>query len=138
MLVACATNDNINLIDDHFGDADYFDIYEVSKLKYILKESIVNSTTSNQHSDPKKAKQILELLHSNGIHLLVNKAFGANITTVKKFLLPVVIRVNSIDQIMKLIQNSFDFISNTIINKKNCYLVINNNSEVHLIETAQK
>ncbi|GEM_PF-2313550 len=136
MLVACATNDNINLIDDHFGDATYFDIYEVNKADYVLKESIVNNTTSDQHSDPKKAKQILELLHSNGIHLLVNKAFGANITTVNKFLLPVVIRVDSIEEILKLIQNSFDFISNTISTKKNCYLVIKENSEVRSIETT--
>ncbi len=136
MLIACATNDNVNLIDDHFGDAQYFDIYHVTKDNYHLKESIVNNITSEKHADPLKAKQILKLLQSTGTELLVNKAFGANIKSVNKFLLPVIIRVDSITEIIKLIQNSFDYISDTLLNKNNVYLIIKDTLEVRSIETT--
>jgi predicted Fe-Mo cluster-binding NifX family protein len=135
MLAACATDDKLNLISDHFGDAKYYNIYDVNENDYSLKETIVNKTTSDLHSDPKKAKQILDLLHTKGVHLLINKAFGANIKVVNKFVLPVVIRVDLIEDVIKLVQNSFSIIENVLETKKDCYLIIKQDEGVKVIET---
>ena len=136
MLIACATDDKVNLINDHFGDAKYFNIYKLEKEKYELVESVDNNTTSDRHADPNKAKQILQLLNSKGVQILMNKAFGPNIKIVNRFLLPVVIRENTILNAINQIQNSFYKIKETIDNKKDCYLLITNEGKVKIIETA--
>ena len=111
MLVACATNDGTKLIKNHFGDASYFNVYNVKRESYSQIESIENKITSEIHADPKKAKQILLLLKSKGIQVLMNRAFGPNITKIKHLVLPLVISEDLISMAIQRIQNSFSKIN---------------------------
>jgi hypothetical protein len=49
-----------------------------------------NSIEEKQHADPKKAKSIIKILKKEGVQVVCNSAFGANIKRVKKKLVPVI------------------------------------------------
>lgn len=136
MIVACATDDNINLTKDHFGDATNFNIYNVGKEIYELVDNVRNNTTSEFHADVNKAKQILELFKNKGVHILMNRSFGPNIKVVNRYVSPVVSRETNIFKAIGHIQNSFNEIDEVINNKKDCYLSINNEGIVKVIETT--
>ena len=133
MFVACATDDGIKLIKNHFGDAAYFNIYNVKKESFSQIESIENNITSDSHADPRKAKQILQLLKGKGVHVLMNKAFGPNITKIKHLVLPLVISEDLISKAIKRIQDSFPEINEIIDNKRNCYLTINKDGKMTVV-----
>lgn len=57
---AFATDDGISFINRHFGDADFYDIYEISADKNKFIKRIDNTTEDEEiHADPKKAKTLL-------------------------------------------------------------------------------
>lgn len=136
MLVACATDDNRLFTKNHFGDALQYNLYHVSKESITLKNSILNSTEEDEdiHANPKKAKAILELLHNRGAELLVNRAFGPNIKVINKYVLPVVVRIEEIEETLLFIQSNYDEIKEILDHKENCFISINN-SQIQLVET---
>lgn len=137
MLVACATNDKINLIDDHFGDAKYYNIYNIDDGIITFIKSIENTITSIVHPDPSKAIKILELLKKEDITILINKAFGANIKVIKKYAIPALIKVNKINEALKLLNSSYDTIQDYIKTAKNFYLVISSDGKIRIIENLK-
>jgi len=138
MIVACATDDGINLIKDHFGDAKYFYIYNVDSNDYKLIETLENHIKSDKHADPKKAKKIMDLLGSNGAQIFMNRAFGPNIKIIKQDIFPLVMHEESISKALNKIQNSYEKIENTIKKKKNLYFVINKEGVLKINDVKQK
>ena len=84
--VAFATNDGNTYNDTHFGDSDYYDLYELSETEAVFLERISNTVDEEEevHADPKKAKGIMNLLAKNGVHTVISKVFGPNIKRIKK------------------------------------------------------
>jgi predicted Fe-Mo cluster-binding NifX family protein len=127
MLIACATNDGIHLINDHFGDADYFHVFHVTETDSTLVEIIQNTSTeeTHTHGDPNKAKQILDLLGNKNVDMLMNKAFGKNITIVKQKVLPLVMHDDNIESSFTKIRKHFAQIQETLEQGTAHYIVIN-------------
>jgi predicted Fe-Mo cluster-binding NifX family protein len=89
--VALATNDGKNFINNHFGEADQYYIYTITNKSYqFIKSAANNSIEEEKHADPKKAKSIIKILKKEGVQVVCNLAFGANIKRVKKNLVPVI------------------------------------------------
>ncbi|MGM0602665.1 MAG: NifB/NifX family molybdenum-iron cluster-binding protein [Bacillota bacterium] len=91
LIAALATDDGKKFVNRHFGDAKKYYIYEITNESYMFIKSINNtSVEEKQHADPKKARSIINILKSEGVQVVDNLAFGANINRVKKKLVPVI------------------------------------------------
>jgi len=112
MLVACATNDGRHFINEHFGDAEYFYLYEVNEQNINLQEKIVNDVEEERmHGDPNKARNITNLLAQKGAVVVVNRAFGPNIQRIKHKVIPVIINNDTIEDGLKKVQENLQEIS---------------------------
>lgn len=85
---AVATDDGKNFNDRHFGDARYFDIYEIDENGSNFLQRIDNSTDKDDgediHGDPVKAGGIMGLLLGKGVNVAVSRNFGPNIKRILK------------------------------------------------------
>ncbi len=97
--VAFATDDGKTLIGRHFGDAHYYDIYELDENHVSFVKRIENSVDEEEdvHADPKKAKGISSLLLKENVTVVVSKVFGPNIKRIKKKFVCIVIKDDNID-----------------------------------------
>jgi predicted Fe-Mo cluster-binding NifX family protein len=87
LLFAFATDDGTKYVDRHFGDADYYDIYEISSNENKFIKRINNTTEEDNeeiHADPKKASSIVDLLKIEKVQVVISKVFGPNIKRIKK------------------------------------------------------
>jgi len=100
ILVAFATDNGQNFIDRHFGDADYYDIYEIDEDSADFVQRIDNTVDEVEeiHADPKKAKGITNLLMNKNVKVVVSKIFGPNIKRIKKKFVCVVMNDESLDK----------------------------------------
>ncbi len=107
--VAFATDDKKNLVNKHFGDAEFYLIYEISKDEINFVEKRQNTSTEEDerfHGDPKKANKMGTIM--KGVQVLCNKQFGKNITRMSKNFVPVIFNIDNIDEAIKIIQNNFE------------------------------
>jgi predicted Fe-Mo cluster-binding NifX family protein len=117
MIIACATDDNKNFIERHFGDAAYYDIFELEDGKLVLLETISNTTEDEAegvHGDPKKAKGIRSLLAEKHVNVGLTKVFGPNIKRIKKHLVPVLVSVDTIEEGLKKVLEASETIQKAI------------------------
>ena len=73
LIVAFATNDGEHFMSNHFGDADYYHIYEIDPTSAKFIKVIENTTEEEDeeiHADPKKAKGISELLKEENVFVV--------------------------------------------------------------------
>jgi len=107
-IVAVATDDGKNLIDRHFGDADYYYLYRVSKEKQEFLKSVskkFNEDESLKDGDPEKAKGISAFLKPFGVKVTAAKAYGPNIKRIKKHFVCVLANGNIQDALNKIQEN---------------------------------
>ena len=111
LVTAFATDDGKSFIDRHFGDADYYDIYEISADKAKLLKRIDNSTEEDDdedgHGDPVKAQGIVGILKKEGVKMSVSRVFGPNLKRVKKKFLCIIVKEGSIEESIKKLQDTF-------------------------------
>ncbi len=101
--VAVGTDDGKNFTNSHFGDSKYFLIYEWdenNRLKFIEKRENIKFD-EEKHGDSKKAVHISNQLQ--GIFVLMAKVFGPNIVKIRKKFVPVVSRVNKIEDALNIL-----------------------------------
>lgn len=106
--VAFATDDGKTFMGRHFGDARFYDIYELDENQASFVKRIENTVDEEEdvHADPKKAKGISELLLDENVTVVVSKIFGPNIKRIKKKFVCVVIRDEMINSgINKVCEN---------------------------------
>jgi len=86
MRAAFATDDGQTFMDRHFGDARYFDIYDLEGQSWVKVRRIDNTIEQDEtvHADPRKAGGITGLLKAEGVQVAVSKVFGPNIMRIKK------------------------------------------------------
>ncbi len=97
--VAFATDDGKTFMGRHFGDARFYDIYELYENQASFLKRIENTVDEEEdvHADPKKAKGISTLLLEEKVNVVVSKIFGPNIKRIKKKFVCIVVRDDEID-----------------------------------------
>jgi predicted Fe-Mo cluster-binding NifX family protein len=136
--IAFATEDKKILYHDHFGDAQLYIVYDISKddIHYC---GLINNTVKDQDKADihehhvHKAKMILSLFENEHINVLVNKAFGKNITRIRKKLLPVVSRVESIDLVLTIIQEHMSIFESVIKEDNESYIIIVDKHKIKIV-----
>ena len=108
LIIAFATDDKLNLTTEHFGEAKEYLVYEITKTEYTLVETVGNkSPEEKMHGDPNKAKGVAHLLKPYNVQVLVNKAFGKNITRMKQQFVVILANSASIKETITSIQLQF-------------------------------
>ena len=106
--VAFATDNGKTFMGRHFGDADFYDIYEIDGNKANFIKRIDNTVDEDEeiHADPTKAKGISKLLLHENVNVVVSKIFGPNIKRIKKKFVCIVVKDEEIEEgINKICQN---------------------------------
>lgn len=115
LLVAFATDNGKTYMDRHFGDAEYYYIYEITKNDYLHKKTISNVNIEEEgHADPKKAKGITSLLKQENCNVVVSKIFGANIKRIRKQFVCIMMNDNDILDSINMIKSRYDEIVNEL------------------------
>jgi len=111
LITAFATDDGKSFIDRHFGDADFYDIYEISSQGVNLLKRIDNTTEEDDdeegHGDPVKAQGITGILKKEGVSMSVSRVFGPNLKRIKKKFLCIIVKEGSIEDSIKKLQDTF-------------------------------
>jgi len=101
--IACGTDDGTHFTKNHFGDAQYYLVYELdtqdNEISFIRKMANI-TPDEDTHGDPRKAKKISELMKD--IDVLMGFAMGTNIARVRKAFVPAISRES---EIAKAIEN---------------------------------
>ena len=97
--VAFATDNGKTFMGRHFGDAEYYYIYEIDDKNAEFIKKISNTTEEEEdvHADPKKAKGISNLLLEENVSVVVSKIFGPNIKRIKKKFVCIVVKDEELD-----------------------------------------
>ncbi len=98
--IAFATDNGKTFMGRHFGDADFYDIYEIEGKKAVFIKRISNTVDEEEevHADLKKAKGISKLLLNENINVVVSKIFGPNIKRIKKKFVCIVVKNEEIEE----------------------------------------
>lgn len=109
LIVVFATDDGVNFMDRHFGDAKWFDLYEIGPDKSLHIKRINNTVTEQDenHSSMQKAAGITGLFIKDGVQVLVSKKFGANINKIKTKFVCLLMNENDISESITVIQQNY-------------------------------
>jgi len=115
--VAFSTDDGEHLkTDDHAGMARFFDVYRYMDGQVEFVERRENSKfagdESMRHGDPKKAKKSLSALE--GVDVWAAPRFGPNLPRLLKKLAAVVVRVDTVDEGVALVQEHLDEVTEQV------------------------
>lgn len=107
--VAFATDNGKTIMGRHFGDVEYYYIYEIDNENAEFIKKISNTTEEEEdvHADPKKAGSITKLLKQEKVQVVVSKVFGPNIMRIKKKFVCILIKENSIKDSINIIKSNF-------------------------------
>ncbi len=109
MRIAFATDNGTHFMNRHFGDAEFYEVYEVSENSFNYHKKIMNITEEDNespHGDPVKAKGVTALFKDENIKVLVTKVFGPNIKRINKKFVCVLIDEDTIDSSLPIIQQN--------------------------------
>ncbi len=134
ILIACATNDEKHLVNEHFGEAGYFMIFRMDREKWEHIETIPNKVAGeHDHEDPgwpghhrhrhghgpglgqgmghgegPKARAILDHFRERKVDVFMSRQFGPNIVIVRQYVLPVVIRhIEKVEEALQLCRENY-------------------------------
>jgi len=109
MKTAFATGDGESFTNRHFGDNDYYDIYDITASESKFIKRINNTTTTIEektHADPGKAMGITSLLKKENVQVVVSKVYGPNIKRIRKHFVCILINSNSISNSLNIIMEN--------------------------------
>jgi predicted Fe-Mo cluster-binding NifX family protein len=113
LLIAFSTNDGKTMINEHAGQAKYFDVYRFSNkgTEFVERRdnSKLNGDKTLKHGDPKKAQATLGSLQA--IHVLVARKFGPNLPRLLKKLLCVLVKANTISDAVEILKKHMEAVS---------------------------
>lgn len=117
LMIAFSTDDGEKLkTDDHAGMAKFFDVYRYMDDEVEFVERRENSKfagdESMRHGDPKKAKKSLSALED--VHVWAAPRFGPNLPRLLKKLLCAVVRVETVDEGVALVQKHIDEVAEQV------------------------
>jgi len=110
-ITAFATDDGESFIDRHFGDATFYNVYEISSTEVKFLKKISNSTEDDDdesgHGALHKARGITGMLKKEGVSMAVSRVFGPNLKRIKKKFLCVIAKEGSIADNINKLQDHF-------------------------------
>ncbi len=112
MKTAFATGDGKSFTNRHFGDNDYYYIYDISKTESRFIKRINNTAATIEekvHADPAKAKGVTWLLKEENVKVVVSKVYGPNIKRIRKNFVCVLMN-NTISDSINIIKKNFKVI----------------------------
>ncbi|MBE9511951.1 MAG: dinitrogenase iron-molybdenum cofactor biosynthesis protein [Bacteroidetes bacterium] len=113
MKTAFATGDGESFTNRHFGDNDYYYIYDISESESRFIKRINNTAATikeKMHADPEKAMGITGLLKRENVQVVVSKVYGPNIKRIRKNFVCVIMN-NPISDSINIIKENFKDIS---------------------------
>jgi predicted Fe-Mo cluster-binding NifX family protein len=129
--IAFSTNNGDLLVNDHFGEGKYFDIYEIRNGNIVFIERRVNTSGEEEkHGDPIKAKKILEILKD--VDIAIGYRMGPNILRIKKKLLPIVTRHRSISKNIELLKLNMEHLMK-ILELRDIIVILDENGRLRII-----
>jgi predicted Fe-Mo cluster-binding NifX family protein len=108
-IIAVATDDCLTVKDGHFGDSDYYAVYEIENNKVVYKRRLIGDELRQEydHSDHEgKAGVIIQGLQAHNVEFVISGKFGINIVHVLKELIPVKSEIVSIHETMDVVLNN--------------------------------
>jgi len=85
MKLAVATDDGNTFMDRHFGDAEFYLVFEFTASGHMAVGRVTNNVDEEEgHADPKKARGISGILRKQGVQVVASRVFGPNIKRIKK------------------------------------------------------
>ena len=111
IIVAFASDDNKNLSKNHFGEAKKYLIYEISESSFSKIKTIENTSPEEKmHGNPNKSKGVAAILKPNGVKVIVNKAFGRNLSRMQQKFVCIISSIPEINKNIAKIQENFNTI----------------------------
>ena len=111
--VAVASNDGTKFVGRHFGDANFYYIYDVSTEGSEFVHRVANETEEEErHADPRKARGIAGILKKQGVQVAVTKVFGPNIKRIKSKFVCVITAHDDVADGLAQIQKNFQDVAN--------------------------
>ena len=110
--IAVATDDGEKFVARHFGDAEYYDVYDLTPdgSEFVLR--VANHTEEEDgHADPRKAKGIVGLLRKQGVQVALTRIFGPNIKRIKSKVVCVLTSLEEVAEGLELAQSNFEAIT---------------------------
>jgi len=118
LISAIATDDGVSFIDRHFGDARFYDVYEITKNNTTFIKRIENQTDEEEeedgHGNPQKAHSIAGILLEEGVSVVISKVYGPNIKRIRKKFLCVVNKKGEIKESLEKLHCIFPKLSTEI------------------------
>ena len=112
-ILACATDDKVNFMDEHFGDAEYYCIYKLNSNGYELIETIDNTTEEEEmHADPKKAKSITGMLKNKNVNVVMTRVFGGNVNRITKQFVSVLAKKETLVEALDILVEKTELLKN--------------------------
>ena len=108
--VAFASNDGNQYNDEHFGDSDYYHIYEINEDSAIFIKTIENNTKNileEVHADPNNAKGVSLMLKNEGVKILASSVFGPNIKRIKQQFVCIIFRNHTLLESIETIRANY-------------------------------
>lgn len=104
---AIATDEGTTCITRHFGDARYYDLYDVNQsgVHFVgrLENTVDVEENEESHGDIKKASGIGSLLKQQRVNTAVSKVFGPNIKRLIKNYACVIVSEDSITKVLEML-----------------------------------
>ncbi len=110
--IALATDDGDSFVARHFGDAEFYDLYDLTPqgAEFVLR--VPNRTGEEDgHADPKKAKGIAGLLKKQGVQVAMTRVFGPNIKRIRSKFVCVLTSHDKVGPGLELARESFPLIA---------------------------
>ncbi len=113
-IVACGTSDGEKLTDDHFGESEYFDIYDLDDYEPRFVKKVENDTREEDedlgHGDPGKAKEVSQILKDESVNVVLAHQMGPNIVRISKRFVPVIYRGREVDRAIGLLLDNIHLV----------------------------
>jgi len=113
LVAAFATDGEGFLFGEHFGNADFFTIYDISPSESRPVLNMVNPTIiddEERHADPEKAKGVGGTLKKHQVQAVISQTFGPNIQRIRKQFVCIMVDVKTIEEGIRAVQNNFNII----------------------------
>lgn len=110
LTVAFASNDGQQFNVEHFGDSNYYHIYEINDKEAIFVKTIKNITkdmVEEVHADPNKAKGVSKILKEHGVKVVVSKVFGPNIKRINKKFVCIIFKNSTLQESITSVKDYF-------------------------------
>ena len=122
---AFAVNKNDQFEKKHFGDTDKFLIYKQEDDKIVFLSEETNRfkmmDEEVEHGSKRKGNAIIEFLKERGVNVLVSRQFGKNIKLVNEHFIPVIISLESINEVIPVLLKNMKWIDEDLQRKPENY-----------------